>query len=336
MEAGEINWKEADRLAYFSRMEGLLSQAFHSKVALCVGSGAGSYMEEKLARLGPARMRLVDFDRVELPNLGRTAYTVSDLGDLKVDALARKIREANPFVQVKTLSVDICALSEAEQAALFQGVDLVIAGTDHFPAQALINRWSQKLSIPAVFIGIHEGARGGRVIWSLPDWTPCYRCVARDRYEHFEQAGIDATDLPGARGLLPDIQFIDMIALKLCVALLERGQDSAMGRFFDRLLPVFRPSSQAEANSNATPIGEEAIVNALEERRPRSEIIVRTSPDYDFGNLLWNAILSDLPTEPKAYASELKEEALFALDTVWLRTRRNSDCPDCGDRARGR
>jgi hypothetical protein len=122
-----------------------------------------------------------------------------------------------------------------------------------------------------------------------------------------------------------------MVAPKLGVALLERGHDSAMDRFFERLLPEWRQNGDDGANSTAVLESTRSAQAALgaEELRPRSEVILRTSPDYGFGNLLWNAILSDLPTEPKAYASELKDEALFALDSVWLLTRRAPDCPDC-------
>jgi hypothetical protein len=284
---------------YYRRTSGLLSNAIHSKRVLTVGCGAGSYMLLKLARSGPAEMGLVDFDTVEVANLSRTAYEVDDVGRLKVEALADHIRQANPFVAVRTLAADICHLSETEQEGLAAGVDLLIAGTDHFPAQALINQWSQRWLIPAVFVGVHQGARGGRVVWSLPGQTPCYRCVAWQRYEEFAQGGLARTDLPGAHGLLVDVQFIDTLALKVSLAILERGQESAAGTFFGQM-------------------------------GQRNEIIVRTSPDYSYGAALWDAILGDLPTQPKDFAREIQEQALFALDTVWLASEYLPGCPDCG------
>ena len=39
-------------------------------------------------------------------------------------------------------------------------------------------------------------------------------------------------DLIAANGSLLDCQFIDMLTAKIGVAILERGQDSRMGRFF--------------------------------------------------------------------------------------------------------
>lgn len=286
---------------YLSRTEGLVSAAIRDKVVLAVGTGAGSYMLEKLVRCAsPAEMRLLDFDRVEWVNLCRTSFGASDVGNFKAEALARRIEDANPFVRVVPHAVDLCALGDADLTALCAGVDLIIAGTDSFPAQALLNRLSQRYNIPTVFIGIHAGAQGGRVIWSLPGETACYRCVAAERYTQFDHAGAVNTDLRGAHGVLPDIQFIDMVALKITLALLDRGQNSAMGRFY-------------------------AAMNG------RNEVVVRCAPDYEYGTQLWDALLSDLPTEPKPFAEEIKEQILFAMDTIWLQTERVASCPDCGE-----
>lgn len=294
---------EAALGAYYDRVQGVVSAHFHRKKVVIVGVGAGSYQAEKLARLGPAAMTLVDFDRVELPNLVRTVYTIDDLGRPKAEALADRITRVNPAVTPRPAIVDICSLDAEAQRDLFAGADLLIAGTDQFAAQALVNRWSQRLAIPALFIGIHDGAEGGRLIWSVPGLTPCYRCVASDRYEWFESRGQAATDMAAAHGGLVDIQFIDMVALKIAIAVLDREEQSSAGRFFQRMLG-------------------------------RTEVIVRTSPDYLYGNSLWDAILSDLPRSPKAFAHELKEQALLAMDTLWLRTEVDPDCPDCRARRR--
>lgn len=283
---------------YYRRSQGLLSPSFHTKKVLVVGTGGGSYLVEKLARMGPDQLVLVDYDTVDVANLTRTAFGVRDLGRPKAEALAERVRDANPFVDVHPMVADICKLGDQEVLSLVQSVDLVIAGTDHFPAQALLNRLSQKAGVPAVFIGIHEMALGGRIIWTLPGATPCYRCAAHERYRHFGATGDVATDLVGAHGLLVDVQCIDMVALKVAVALLERGEKLAMGRFFHKM-------------------------------GRRNEIIVRTSPEYAYGDLLWDAILGDLPTTPKPYAQELREQVLYAMDTVWLTTEYLPDCPDC-------
>lgn len=284
---------------YVARIDELVSTNLRRCRVVNVGVGAGSYLIEKLARTAVEEIRVMDPDTVDWHNLTRTAYGVQDLGQPKVHAIARRIHDACPFVNVWALPEDLCEMSEYRLEQIFGDADLIIAGTDHFPAQALLNRLSQQFEVPAVFIGIHERAEGGRIVWSEPDQTSCYRCVAGERYERYEADGLEATDLDGAHGGIWDIQTIDMVALKVCLALLERGRDSALGRFH-------------------------AAMDG------RNEIIVRTSPEYAFGNSMWDAVLADLPTEPKPFADEIRREVLLAHDTIWLRTAVNPECPDCG------
>jgi len=250
--------------------------------------------------MSPQRLKNCDFDEVEVSNLARTNYSLADalVRRKKVFALARRLEDISPLVKVHSYPKSITAMTEDELDDLFDGVDLVIAGTDHFQAQALINQEAVKRRVPAVFIGIHAGAQGGRVIWTLPGVTPCYRCVARERYQAARDH-VDAADLKAAVGGIFDCQFIDMIAGKLVLAILERGQDSVMGHFFQRM-------------------------------GVRNDVIVRCDPGYGWGNEIWNAVLADLPRGPKDFARELKENVLFAMDTIWLQGEYDPECPVCG------
>ncbi len=284
---------------YGARLAGVVSPELARKRVVFVGCGGGSEMIVRIARQGVGEVRLVDFDHVEVENLCRTAFSIQDLGKPKVEALARLVTAANPFVEVTTSTVDITALEEAEVADLLEGVDLLVAGTDSFAAQALINRWSVAHRIPAVFIGVHEGARGGIIVWSIPGETPCYRCVSRRRYEVGQDGGAQV-DLPGARGSAIDVGFIDAAASKVIMGLLERGQDSDFGRF-------------------------------LEGAHNRNMVVVRTHPSYRWedGLDVFDTVLSDLPTAPRDFSSELKEQVFHAVDTLWLGCDRNVTCPDC-------
>ena len=182
--------------------------------------------------------------------------------------------------------------------AMFQNVDLVVAGTDQFSAQAMINEVVVRKKIPAVFIGVHAGAEGGRIVWYVPGTTPCYRCVAKDRYAAADSGNGNALNLAGASGSIFDCQFIDMVAAKIGIAILERGQDSTLGRFFAAMAA-------------------------------RNDVIVRCDPEYQWGGALGDALLNDLPNSPKEYARELKERALFAMDTIWLKSEFDHGCPVC-------
>lgn len=288
-------------LAAYTKRDGSLSPAFHTKTVLFVGVGAGSYLVEKMARLSPKTVKLVDFDTVDEVNLGRTSYTLSDAQDrkLKVDAMAEHVARINPLVSVEVFPHSITDLGTAEVDRVFEEVDLVVAGTDNFEAQSLINEVAMRKGIAAVFIGIHANAHGGRIVWTVPGHSPCYRCMSPERYEAAHEPNSTVLDLDAAHGSLVDCQFIDMVAFKVATAVLERNQESTMGRFFRRM-------------------------------EGRNEICVRCDPEYGWGNDLTNALLSDLPTEPKNYASELQKHVLFAMDTVWLPGARDPNCPVCG------
>jgi hypothetical protein len=285
---------------YTRRLKGIVSPSFREKTILVIGVGAGSYAVEKLSRLCPKAIRICDFDTVEVPNLARTAYTVKDAvaQRLKVDALTLRVREVNPWVEIRPYSTSITRMSQFQIDEMFEGVDILIGGTDSLDAQALINQESVRRGIPAVFIGIHAGAQGGRIIWSLPSETPCYRCVARDRFEISDLKQAEAADLTAATGSIFDCQFIDMLAMKIAVSILERDQNSAMGRFFIRM-------------------------------GCRTEVVIRCDPDYEWGQALWAAVLGDLPKTPKDFARELNENAFLAMDSIWLKTACDPHCPVC-------
>lgn len=284
---------------YTKRQKGLISDSFREKTILFIGLGAGSYMAEKIARLNPACIKTCDFDIVEASNLSRTSYTVKDIGHLKVSAFERRIRSVNPLIKVLSFTTSLTDMTQAELDELFDGVDLVVGGTDNFDAQSLVNTEAIRHKIPAIFIGIHARGEGGRVIWCLPGKTGCYRCAVPERYEAAESPTEQhELNLDGMVGTIIDGQFIDMVALKVAVAILERGQDSHYGRFYHQM-------------------------------KDRNDIVVRCHPNYDWGTQLWDALLADLPSTPKDYAQELKEEAFFAMDTVWLRGRHDPSCPLC-------
>jgi molybdopterin/thiamine biosynthesis adenylyltransferase len=268
---------------------------------LTVGVGAGSFAVEKLARLCPRRLKCCDPDIVEAQNLSRTLYTADDAraARRKTAALERRLAEVAPWVEVVSSPRSVTALSSNELDELFEGVDLVVAGTDSFEAQALLNREAVTRRVPAVFVGLHQGGESGRVVWYVPGETGCYRCVAPERYEAAE-GDSGGVDLDGAIGSIIDGQFVDMVALKVCVAILDRGRGTAMGRFYQQM-------------------------------RGRNDVVVRCAAGAGWGEQMWDAVLADLPDRPKDYAAELKREALLAMDTLWLRGPANPLCPDCSE-----
>ena len=69
-------------------------------VAICGLGGLGSNIAVSLARAGVGTLILIDFDRVDLTNLNRQQYKVTQLGQEKSTALADNLREINPWLHL--------------------------------------------------------------------------------------------------------------------------------------------------------------------------------------------------------------------------------------------
>ncbi|MFZ4580584.1 MAG: ThiF family adenylyltransferase [Myxococcota bacterium] len=284
-----------------SRTKGLVPDELTGRTAFVGGLGAGSESALKLARLG-VNLVIADFDIVEAANLSRTAYFTDDVGLPKATALKRLVARAAPDVSVRAFAEPVQAVLAEDWAANVGQLDLIVAGTDSLEAQAYLNNFAMKNSIPAVFIDVHERSRGGMVTLVLPGETPCYRCVAHQRFLA-QAAGNEPVDLHGALGLSVDVGIIDSVALKIALAVLGRGTTTDAGRFF------------------------EAVCG-------RSQVVVRCHPDYRFGGTdIFDLVLSDLPTAPRDFKADLQSNVLLACDTLWLKPDFEPGCPDCAARA---
>ncbi len=94
--------QEIDQRMFFGR--GMFSNKFHNKKIALVGLGAiGSMVADSLARSGVTVLGLWDNDTIEPGNICRSTYTLTDLGNSKVGALAKKILAINPFVKIKDI-----------------------------------------------------------------------------------------------------------------------------------------------------------------------------------------------------------------------------------------
>jgi len=146
---------------------------------LVVGvGGLGSWASQLLARAGVGRLRLVDDDRVELVNLHRQAfYTEADAADgvTKVAAAEEAIGRMNSRVTVEPVSARLTA---ENVAALADGCDVVLDGTDNFATRFVINEHCVRHGRPWIFAGVL--AAEGQVMTILPGQSCCLRCLHDD------------------------------------------------------------------------------------------------------------------------------------------------------------
>lgn len=208
------------------RTIGLAPGSLAGRRALIAGLGSvGSYLAEQLARAGVGALTLIDPERVEAVNLSRAIYEAADLGKPKVEAAAGRLWRIRPDLNLRLFQRSVQELSPKELAAEMEGADLVIAATDDPQAQHLLNHWAYARGKPALFIGLYARARGGEIIFTVPERTACYRCATKVRAGAGAwEPGVDygAGRLRGEPALAADIQHVASAAVKLALALLAR------------------------------------------------------------------------------------------------------------------
>ena len=145
---------------YFQRTELLLGapamRALARTRVLLVGTGGvGSWCAEALVRTGVGRVTLVDADRVCASNVNRQLMATSKtLGEPKVEALARRLREINPAADVAA----VAGTYSADTADTFglEAYDYVIDAIDSVADKAHLIRHA--LSVPSVTLFSSMGA----------------------------------------------------------------------------------------------------------------------------------------------------------------------------------
>lgn len=192
-----------------------------------------------LAAAGVGTLGLVDSDLVERSNLQRQIiHTEGRIGDKKTGSAEKGIRALNPEVAIEVFDQRV---DNSNAAKLVKGWDIVIDGTDNFPARYALNKACLKHRIPLVYGGVMRFQGQVSVFWpGRPDAGeshPCFQCA-------FPQAP-SAADAPscaeaGVLGVLPGITGVLQAneALKLTLGI---GQ-TLIGRLlmFDALNMDFR------------------------------------------------------------------------------------------------
>lgn len=174
---------------------------------LIVGlGGLGSPASMYLAASGVGELILVDDGLVELSNLNRQVlYTTRDIGRLKVEVAANKLRDLNPNVKVTTYSH---RANRELLDKLIQEVDLVVDGTDNWDTRFIINELCVKHRKPF----IHAGVQGfhGQLLVVIPGLTPCLSCIIPFKPTERREIPVVSTT-PGVLGLIEATEAIKLI-----------------------------------------------------------------------------------------------------------------------------
>ena len=146
--------------SFFQRTELLLGtnamRALAKTRVIVVGTGGvGSWCAEALARTAVGHLTLVDSDRVCASNVNRQLMATSaTIGEPKVTALARRLREINPAADIKAVD----GVYSADTASTFklEEFDYVIDAIDSVADKAQLIRHA--LSLPSVTLFSSMGA----------------------------------------------------------------------------------------------------------------------------------------------------------------------------------
>lgn len=173
----ELSSKEIDRYSRQIMLEeiGYQGQLKLRAAKICVVGvgGLGNPITTRLVAMGVGKLRIVDRDVIELSNLHRqTMYDEDDVGQVKVEVAARKLRKLNPDVEIESLPISINDYTAIDAV---EGCDVVIDALDSVNARYALNKACVEKNIPFV-TGAAVGV-SGQAFTILPKDTACYYCM---------------------------------------------------------------------------------------------------------------------------------------------------------------
>lgn len=115
--------------------EALQEKLEKATVAICGLGGLGSHVAVLLARAGVGKLILIDYDRVELTNLHRQQYKVSQVGKYKAEALEENLKEIAPFVELEVHNEKV---EKDIMNRLLQKADIVCEAFDNAETKAML------------------------------------------------------------------------------------------------------------------------------------------------------------------------------------------------------
>ena len=138
----DLSEKELDRYSRQVMLEqiGYQGQLKLKQAKVCVVGvgGLGNPITARLVAMGVGKLRIVDRDVIELSNLHRqTMFNEDDVGQVKVETAAKKLRKLNPEVVIEELPVSINDFTAVD---VVDGCDVVIDALDSVNARYSLNK----------------------------------------------------------------------------------------------------------------------------------------------------------------------------------------------------
>lgn len=206
---------------------------------MVVGAGSiGSAAAEALAAYGVRHFDLVDPERLLEHNFARHRVSPSELGRWKVSALADRLTDRDPAVEVTSYAIDVIDDADVVRGLLSE-VSALLVTADGVAPRRVANHLAVRAGVPAVFACVLEDGALGEVVRVRPRGSGCLSCLRenlRDAGGLDPESGLDLGYGTGSRhrpmtAVGGDLDLVAGLGAKSVVAtLLERG-----GHFEHRL-----------------------------------------------------------------------------------------------------
>lgn len=200
--------------------------------ALLIGvGGIGCAAATYLASSGIGRLMLCDFDTVDETNLGRQVlYGPGNIGELKSDVAAARLRKVNPNVEV--ISIPERLADDALADAIGQ-TDVVLDGCDNFSTRFQVNDACVKAG-RRLITGSAIRLEGQLAVFG-PDYgeSPCYRCLYVEADESLGNCAGNGVlaPVPGVIGTMMAAEALKFIAGASATAPILRLYDAMATEF---------------------------------------------------------------------------------------------------------
>ena len=107
----------------------------NATVAICGLGGLGSNIAIALARAGVGKLILIDFDKVDITNLNRQQYKMSQLGRPKTECCLENLRDISPYTEIEIHTVK---LTEENIPELLGEADIICEAFDKADQKAML------------------------------------------------------------------------------------------------------------------------------------------------------------------------------------------------------
>jgi molybdopterin/thiamine biosynthesis adenylyltransferase len=162
-----------DRRFGIDEPRGVYLPNLKGKKALMIGAGAlGNFVGLGLALTGIENLDILDYDEVDTTNLNRQVLFYDAVGKEKATALAARLREISPNINVRGL---VDRLGENSDTYFHENrPDIILDCVDSFAVRAYINYFAVKYEVPLVSGGTNPTS--GQVSVYVPGKTACLDC----------------------------------------------------------------------------------------------------------------------------------------------------------------